>query len=200
MRIFRFLLSAALCMSLCGAAYAQVKLAEKGSSKGAFTIADSKTVAAICYDREDAAVVKTAVELLASDIEKVTGRQAAIIDGGKVSSGTGYAIIAGTVGSSSWIDSIIEKGKIDVSAIEGGWERYAVRLVDNPCKGIRKAIVIAGSDRRGTAFGLMSISREIGVSPWWWWLDAPVEHRDALAVNVSDFDSSARGGGGSMLL
>lgn len=189
MKIFRSVLFIAVCLLAGSAAYAQVTLAENGPDRRAFTIVDSRNVAAICYDSKDAAVVKTAAELLRSDIEKVTDVQPALFDSKDAVSGAKYAIIAGTVGSSAWIDSLIEKEKIDVSAIKGGWERYAVRLVDNPGKGVRKAIVIAGSDRRGTAFGLMSISREIGVSPWWWWLDAPVEHRDALAVNVSDFDS-----------
>ncbi|MBO8451732.1 MAG: glycosyl hydrolase 115 family protein, partial [Bacteroidetes bacterium] len=189
MKIFRSVLFIAVCLLAGSAAYAQVTLAENGPDRRAFTIVDSRNVAAICYDSKDAAVVKTAAELLRSDIEKVTDVQPALFDSKDAVSGAKYAIIAGTVGSSAWIDSLIEKEKIDVSAIKGGWERYAVRLVDNPGKGVRKAIVIAGSDRRGTAFGLMSISREIGVSPWWWWLDAPVEHRDALAVNVTDFDS-----------
>ena len=143
MNFLRFIFAAVLCTGFCSAAYAQVSLAENGPDRRTFTIAGSRNVAAICYDREDAAVVKTAADLLASDIEKVTGIQPALFDSHDAVSGTGYAIITGTIGSSSWIDSLIEKGKIDVSAIKGGWERYAVRLVDNPGKGVRKAIVIA---------------------------------------------------------
>ena len=150
MKIFRSVLFIAVCLLAGSAAYAQVSLAENGPDRRAFTIVDSRNVAAICYDSKDAAVVKTAAELLRSDIEKVTDVQPALFDSKDAVSGAKYAIIAGTVGSSAWIDSLIEKEKIDVSAIKGGWERYAVRLVDNPGKGVRKAIVIAGSDRRGT--------------------------------------------------
>lgn len=168
-------------------AQAQVCLAEK-SGRGTFPLA-GKTAATICYDTEDAAVVKTAVELFVSDIYKVTGQSAPVIASHKAEGKAQYAVIVGTIGQSSWIDSMVEKGKIDVSEIKGGWERYAVRMVDNPVKGIRKALVIAGSDRRGTAYGLMSISRTIGVSPWYWWLDAPVAERAQLNLAVTPSDS-----------
>lgn len=189
MKISRLISAAAACLLLCVTATAQVTLSENGSGKGTVVLADGKNVAVLCYDSEDAAVVRAAAELLASDVEKVTGQRLPLAEDEEAAAGARYAIIAGTIGSSSWIDALSEKGKIDVSSIEGGWERYAVRLVDNPFKGIRKAVVIAGSDRRGTAYGLMDISREIGVSPWYWWLDAPVEHRDRLAVEVAGFDS-----------
>lgn len=179
---------AALFFLACGA-YAQVTLSEGKGGKNGFAIIDGKSSAVLCYDREDAAVVETAVGLLASDVQKVTGRELTVIDSSVSPVKAEFAIIAGTAGQSSWIDALAGNGRIDISGIEGGWERYAVRLVENPVKGIRKAIVIAGSDRRGTAYGLMSICREIGVNPWYWWLDAPVSHRDRIYVNVHDFDS-----------
>ena len=189
MKLSRLILTAAIGLTMGGAAFAQVSLTENSGGKATFTLADSRSAAALCYDKEDAAVVGTAIGLLASDVEKVSGNEVSVVDTYRTPAGTKLAIIAGTLGSSSWIDELVSKGKIDVSEIEGGWERYAVRLVDNPVKGIRKAIVIAGSDRRGTAYGLMSISRAIGVSPWYWWLDAPIAHRDNISLNVTDFDS-----------
>lgn len=180
-----FLLIACLCsVSL----YGQVSVSESMSGKGVIPFT-GKNAAVVCYDNAEVEVVKTAVRLFASDVEKVTGKSLAVSDSYGTAVKSPYAVIAGTIGSSRWIDSLVKSGKIDVSAIEGGWERYAVRLVDNPCKGVRKALVIAGSDRRGTAFGLMSVSKTIGVSPWYWWLDAPVAKNDRLAVSVSKFDS-----------
>lgn len=44
---------------------------------------------------------------------------------------------------------------------------------------------MAGSDRRGTAYGVFSISEAIGVSPWYWWADVPVVHRDAVFVEAN---------------
>ena len=128
MKIFRSVLFIAVCLLAGSAAYAQVTLAENGPDRRAFTIVDSRNVAAICYDSKDAAVVKTAAELLRSDIEKVTDVQPALFDSKDAVSGAKYAIIAGTVGSSAWIDSLTEKEKIDVSAIKGGWETDPAEL------------------------------------------------------------------------
>lgn len=82
-------------------------------------------------------------------------------------------IIAGTIGSSQVIDSLISASKINVSAITNSWESFISTLVDAPLPGISKALVIAGSDPRGTIFGLYDISEQIGVSPFYWWADVP---------------------------
>lgn len=168
---------------------AQVALSERTSGRDIFPLS-SKAPASIIYDaNSEARVVGTAVQMLASDIEKVTGKAPVVDAGGKAVPGSRYAVIAGTLGSSSVVDALVREGRIDVSQIAGGWERYAVRLVNNPCKGVGRALVIVGSDRRGTAYGLLSLSRRIGVSPWYWWLDAPVVHRESIHLSVSDFDS-----------
>lgn len=100
-----------------------------------------------------------------------------------------YAIIAGTIGESGWIDALVSRNKIDTAAIAGGWERYMIEVVNNPVPGIKKAIVVAGSDRRGTAYGLLSISKAIGVSPWYWWADAPIKRQKQVSVKVDKFIS-----------
>lgn len=170
-----------LCVAL--AASAQVSLYEKTSGRG-----QSYSPKVIIYDKDDAAVVNTAANLLSEDFGKVTGTPLTVAAYGEAVSSR-CAIIAGTIGSSRPIDDLIARGKLDAAAIQGCWERYAVRVVDNPFKGIRKAIVIAGSDRRGTAYGLLSASRAIGVNPWYWWLDAPVATRKNLSLTVKNFDS-----------
>jgi hypothetical protein len=60
-----------------------------------------------------------------------------------------------------------------------------VEIVAKPFPNVDRALVIVGSDRRGAAYGLMQLSRLIGVSPWNWWADVPVRHQEALAVKVS---------------
>ena len=61
-----------------------------------------------------------------------------------------------------------------------------IDLIDNPFPGIKKALVVAGSDRRGTAYGLLSISEAIGVSPWYWWADVPVVKKKSLSLDVKN--------------
>jgi hypothetical protein len=87
-------------------------------------------------------------------------------------------IIAGTLGSSV-IDKLILSGKL-VTDIAGKWETFQIQVVKNPFAGVDEALVIAGSDKRGTIYGVYEVSARIGVSPWYWWADVPVGHRDPL--------------------
>jgi Glycosyl hydrolase family 115 len=82
-------------------------------------------------------------------------------------------IIAGTVGKSDVINSLISSGKLDVSAIQGNWESFISQVIKSPLPGVDQALVIAGSDMRGTIYGLYDVSEQIGVSPWWWFADVP---------------------------
>lgn len=169
---------------------AQVSIVDKVSAKDHLPLITSSQSAIICYDRNDDTVVKTSVSLFAQDVKTVTDQEIKTIDNTNIPKSANYAIIVGTVGKSKWIDDLIAKKKIDVSAISGGWEQYSIQLVDRPISGIKKAIVIAGSDRRGTAYGLLSISKNIGVSPWYWWADAPIAKRKQLILKVNNFVSN----------
>lgn len=183
-------LAALLCLAAAFPLRAQVSLSETSSGRNVFPLS-TKTCAAIMYDAtSEPSIVGTAVGLLASDIEKVTGKCPSVSGNGSVPASCRYAVIAGTLGHSSLIDELVRDGKIDVSSISGEWERYAVRLVEAPLKGVRRALVVVGSDRRGTAYGLLSLSRAIGVNPWYWWMDAPVEHRNSIYLSVNAYDAA----------
>ena len=164
------------------AGHAQVAVHEKSpKTKYAFTLASPRQTAAILYDASDAAVVKRAAELFAADVEAVTGRYPRVTS---AAGETGPAVIVGTVGGSALIRRLSEAGKIDTAPLEGAWERYLIQTVANPLPGIRKALVIAGSDRRGAAYGLFTLSELIGVSPWYWWADVPVKKHAAVHVDA----------------
>ena len=66
--------------------------------------------------------------------------------------------------------------------IAGKWETSLEQVVSHPMPGVDSALVIAGSDQRGTIYGVYDVSRGIGVSPWYWWDDVPARHHDALYV------------------
>jgi hypothetical protein len=78
------------------------------------------------------------------------------------------------------INALISSGKLNVSSIQGQWESFISQVVDSPLPGIEKALVIAGSDLRGTVFGLYDVSEQIGVSPWWWFADVPVRKAEGV--------------------
>lgn len=149
------------------------------ATAGSLRIAGSGQTAAIYYSGGDATVVGIAANALRDDIERVTG----LIP--MVSSNTpsaSEAILIGTIGSSPLIDGLIAAGKIDVTAIEGKWEAYTAAVAEDPMAGVGKALIIVGSDRRGTAFGVFALSEAMGVSPWYWWADVAVPQKAALHV------------------
>lgn len=101
------------------------------------------------------------------------------------------AIIAGTIGRSKLIESLVRSGKIDVNSTEGKWEAFQTEMVNEPFVGISNALVISGSDKRGAIYGLYDISEQIGVSPWHWFADvAPTKHREIYALNKRKLQDS----------
>lgn len=88
-------------------------------------------------------------------------------------------IIIGTIGKSAEIDALAAAGKIDISEIEGKWESFTIQETDGKT-------VIAGSDKRGTIYGIYDLSEKIGVSPWYWWADAEPVHADKLYIDLPE--------------
>jgi hypothetical protein len=131
-------------------------------------------------DSGDHAGVIRAAKDLQHDIALVTGSTPTMVQS---SAGAGSrAIIIGTIGKSPLIDQLIRSKKISVASIAEKWESFLIQVVSKPVPGIASALVIAGSDTRGTIYGIYDVSEQIGVSPWYWWADVPVQHRDALFV------------------
>lgn len=93
-------------------------------------------------------------------------------------------VLIGTIGKSQLIDELIKLKKINVTEINGQWESYIIQTIEKPLPNIDKALVIAGSDKRGTIFGIYEISKQIGVSPWHWWADVPVKRQTELYVSA----------------
>lgn len=148
-----------------------------------FTIADQDGVVTIVYDIEQPALDSIAAHLLALDIEAVTGQRPEIYT--NLEQAKGNAIILGDI-SSGLISS-----HIDTTRLSGRWEMHGRIFIDNPTVGIERAMFIAGSDPRGMAYGVFGLSKEIGVSPWYWWADAPVEQKKTLSVSSENSFSSS---------
>ncbi|EJL68843.1 glycosyl hydrolase 115 family protein [Chryseobacterium populi] len=129
-------------------------------------------------DAQTDAGILRAVRNLQSDFQKVTGKQPDILS--QVSGMNTPLIIIGTVGTQSVIDDLIRQKKIDSKALVGKREKYIIQNISNPFPGVSEAIVIAGSDKRGTIYGIYEVSKQIGVSPWHYWADVPVEAKENL--------------------
>ncbi len=138
------------------------------------------TAAPILVEAADWPGVRRAVGDLQADVERVSGVRPAVV--GADGATAPFAVIVGTVGRSPLIDGLVKTGKIDVSGIAGRWEAFLLQTVDRPLPGLERALVIAGSDKRGTIYGVYEVSEQIGVSPWYWWADVPTVHRDSVNV------------------
>ena len=167
--------------------YAQDSFITFQQSDGAYMLAGDSTGPTIAISDDDWYGVHRAAGDLAADFGRVTGLNGTLVSvDGNMQSNSGPVIIAGTIGKSSLLESMINQGLIDVSNTEGQWEAYTTQLVTNPAPGIDQALVIAGADKRGSIYGLYDISEQIGVSPWYFWADVPAVSQEAIyAMNTT---------------
>jgi hypothetical protein len=148
-----------------------------------FTIADQNRTVSVVYDIEGSTLNAIAAHLLAQDIEAITGRKPEVYT--SLENVVGNAIILGDVTS----DMI--RGYVDTSRLTGEWERYRYMFATEPAAGIDQAMFIVGSDPRGMAYGVFDLSKKLGVSPWYWWADVPIEKKDSLSINNLDTFSTS---------
>lgn len=170
--------------------FAQLQLSNQ-STKGvsSFAIVNSRSATAIFCDPADYKVVQNSSKLLASDIEMISGMQPAVLS--TLSKFKGNLIIVGTIGKNQLIDELVSNNKLNVGGIKDQWERYIIQTIDKPFKGVSKALVIAGSDKRGTAYGVFTLSEAMGVSPWYYWADVPVKKSKELYLANISYTSKA---------
>ena len=154
-----------------------------------FCIAKDGKAATIIVDDNDWKGVIRAARDLSDDVRKVTGVSASLNDKGEPTvdgrresqmKNDKPSIIVGTIGKSKLIDKLIKQKKIDVKKVKGQWESYLIDVIDGN-------LVIAGSDKRATIYGIYDISERIGVSPWYWMADVPVKHQDELYYDGGRF-------------
>ena len=139
--------------------------------------------AVIYVDNQETDLVKTSARLLQKDIELVLGKTLPIVT--TVAGNPKSIIILGTPGKSAFIRQLAEQKKINLDSIQGKWEASLVQTIKNPTKKIARALVVAGSDRRGVTYGVVELSRQMGVSPWHWWADVPVAKQRELYLKDS---------------
>ncbi len=145
-----------------------------------FQLVTKQNHAVILIDDQDFPTVKLCAGLFRDDVERVTGYKLLLISNKQED--IPYCVIIGSIERSKLIKKLISTGKIDVSGVKGQWESCLTQTVDNPLPGIGQALVIAGSDRRGTAYGIFELSKQIGVSPWYYFADVHPVKRSELTV------------------
>jgi hypothetical protein len=161
-------------------ALGQTRYVEDRPIPGGFSLVQGGVAALLRVDPTDYPGVLRAVNDLQADVARVSGTKPTVV---QTDSALGpNAILIGTIGKSALIDRLIRDGKINVSSISGQWESFLIQVVPQPLPGVANALVIAGSDKRGTIYGIYDLSEQIGVSPWYWWADVTPDHKDTLFV------------------
>lgn len=144
-----------------------------------FPLVTVEKTAHLCYNSDDHIGVVRAISDLQADIERVTGKKPLLSSDNPPS---GCAVIIGTLGKSRMIDSLVASGKLDVTDLKGKWESFIITTINKPAHGIDQALIIMGSDKRGTIYGIYELSEQLGVSPWYWWADVPPKKRSEAYI------------------
>lgn len=121
--------------------------------------------ATIGFSEQESKAVQLAIGSLQQDFQRVMGFTPQRSEQ--------PTLLIGTVGCNSRIDQLVKSRQL--ADLKGKREKYIVATIDGQ-------LVIAGSDRRGTVYGIYELSRQLGVSPWYWWMDVPVARRDYAGV------------------
>ncbi|WP_293744521.1 glycosyl hydrolase 115 family protein [uncultured Pedobacter sp.] len=159
---------------------------ETRKNKEDFALIEKGTATNIFYDGNDYKGVIRAIGDLGNDFFRVSGLKPEL----KSMSPAGKSvIIIGTLGKSKLIDQLISSGKLSSTTISGKWESFVISTVKNPFPGVNQALVIAGSDKRGTIYGIYEVSEQLGVSPWYWWADVPPKPRQSAFALSGTYSS-----------
>ena len=171
------------CIVVCPA----LALAQKGDVRvsanifpGAILLSGPAVQPLILSDERDAEVVQIAAAAVSSDIGRITGKAAQLIH--QLKGTNTQIIIAGTLGKNQWIDELAKKHQ-SIDTIRGKWETFTLLQIPNFLQQ-KNVIVIAGSDPRGTAFGLFELSRKMGVQPFYWWADIVPEQHPEIFISI----------------
>jgi len=156
------------------------------AGRGSFPLVGPRGAAPIYVDAADWPGVIRAVSDLQADIQRVTTLSPQVLRNAG-DRRPELLVLVGTIGKSALIDQLIRERKIDVSGIQGKWESFFLQTVENPLPGVTHALVIVGSDKRGTIYGIYDLSEQIGVSPWYWCADVTPDRKDALYVTAGKY-------------
>lgn len=162
--------------------FAQLSISNKKEA-GSFAIADEQGVSMIYVDSKDEVLIQKSAVWMQQDVEMVTGKKLLVTT--DLPSSAKSIILIGTIEKSNLIQQLIRQKKINVDKIINRWDAYLVQTIANPFKGINSALVITGGNKRGVAYGVLEISKHIGVSPWYWWADVPVKKNNSLYIKAN---------------
>lgn len=147
-----------------------------------FPLVSNGSPCPVYIDSSEDKGVQIAIANLQQDILRVCSTKPELLSAANAK----RCIIAGTYGS-PLIKKLTASGKLNKKELEGKNEKYILQVISNPCEGVDEALVITGSDRRGTIYGIYELSEQMGVSPWYWWADVPVVKRQNVYIKPGSY-------------
>lgn len=167
--------------SMGSVSYAQPpQFVSSSKAQEVFALTEASVTVPMWMDDNDDPGVFRAFNDLIEDIGQVTGKQPASISSELPQAKS--VLLVGTLGKSTLIDQLAKEGKINLAELKGKREKYLLQTIADPFPGVEEALVIAGSDRRGTIYGIYELSNQIGVSPWYYWADIPVSKKENIYI------------------
>lgn len=154
---------------------AETQFVVEDRQSGAFSLVPCGAAAPIYLNKSDFSGVLKVASNLQGDIESVSGRKPEIIH--DLDSPRKNIVIVGRLGKNAVLDKLVETQKINVERVKGKLDAFGVQTVLEPLPGVGHALVIFGSNKRGTIYGMYELSRQIGISPWYWWADVPAQKK-----------------------
>lgn len=155
-----------------------VKIIEKD-----FPIVQNRQATSIYIDKQEESVVHIAATAFKNDILSISEIAPKIARQNDAKED--YMIIAGTVDNSILIKDLAKNNPSITNQLKGKWETFSIQIINRPFKGVKKALVICGSDKRGLAYGIFELSRMMGVSPMVWWADVKPEPKKEISIKIS---------------
>jgi Glycosyl hydrolase family 115/Gylcosyl hydrolase family 115 C-terminal domain len=169
--------------------FSQDIIVQEKQASGYLPLFSNSGTTLIYVDPKDYWLVHKAAELLQQDLLMLTEKKAEIVFA--MPSSANSIIIIGSIDSSGIIKKLSEEKKINTADMQGKWESFRLQTVSNLSRGINNALVITGSDKRGTAYGVFELSRKMGVSPWYWWADVPVKKKKEIYLKSGIYNYSS---------
>lgn len=148
--------------------------------KGSFTLVEKGKSAPILISKDDYPGVHRVSRHLQTDIKNVSNANPDLLFDSLPTSKE--IVLIGTIDNNPLIDKLIDEDKINVQEITGKHEAFLIQVVDKPFPNVDRALIISGSDKRGTIYGIYNLSQQIGVSPWYWWADVPVKKKSNIYI------------------
>lgn len=166
-----------LLLIVCVNAFSANQFVVFQKKNNSFPLVQNKKIVNILLDSKDQKGINLAVENLREDCNRVFGLKPHLMTDVLESN----CIIVGSL-NSIYVQQLIKNKKLDKKELLSKNEKYIITTVEQPFEGVENALVIAGSDRRGTIYGIYELSKQLGVSPWYWWMDVPVVKRTEAYV------------------